>query len=212
MKDVQQGSCADQGNVYTPVMRTITLQNSPVPLQVRVTSQTNAGDAAVRTSSTSTINYCHCHSFEKIVYPEVETAADTLYLEHIEEIETYCQGVMDGSDDVCPYLCFQPMEVLHHYLECPTRPVDPTDLAVNGTDLCHHAAQAPSGTDCPVVNLVRPGTTVPGSAVGGAEPVSSGRHVDSWSRASNMLPALLVGNLGLHTGTHTIVVRTVGNN
>merc|ERR1712174_125018 len=75
-----------------------------------------------------------------------EKADDTLYDEHIEEIETYCSGILDGSDDVCSYKCFQPMEVLHlHYLECPTRAVDPTYKEVDATNKCHNAAPAPEG-------------------------------------------------------------------
>ena len=47
------------------------------------------------------------------------------------------------------------MEVLHlHYIECPSRPIDPTYAAVDATNMCHIATAAPSGTnECPDVEL-----------------------------------------------------------
>jgi hypothetical protein len=163
MTDVETGSCADQGFVYSPVRHSVSLPNSPVPIEVLVTDR--QPDTAANTTTTATGNNCHCHSYEKIACPEAETANDTSYDEHIAEIETHCQGIVAGEVEVCPYLCFQPMEVLHlHYIECPSRPVDPTYLAVNATDLCHKAAPAPTNRSdsCPIVTLARPtGSIVP---------------------------------------------------
>ena len=78
-----------------------------------------------------------------------------LPVDSIAEIEQFCTGVIGGNETVCPYKCFQPMEVLHlHYLERPSRAYDATYLAVNATNLCHIAGTAPEATkDCPVVAL-----------------------------------------------------------
>jgi hypothetical protein len=131
--DVQQGSCADQGCVY------------PKYAHCHAAIQSRAASSACDGSDTcwcrgGDVEFYEHHKLlslslvRKIACPKVETDAVTLYLEHVEAIETHCQGVISGSDDVCPYLCFQPKEVLHlHYPDCPTRPIDPTDLAVNGT-------------------------------------------------------------------------------
>jgi len=64
---------------------------------------------------------------------------DELYLEHIVEIEDNCQGIIQGTDSECPYLCLQPMSVLHLYysVQCPNREFDKTFTAVDGTSKCH---------------------------------------------------------------------------
>lgn len=138
MSGVEVGSCSDIGFTSNPKMKTVKPAGSPMSVDVTIVK-----------------NSCHCHSFEKIVCPEDETPADTLYVEHIEEIEQYCTGILDNSEDDCPYKCFQPMEVLHlHYLECPSRSVHKLYKDINATDKCHIAASAPEGTtDCPVVEL-----------------------------------------------------------
>jgi hypothetical protein len=141
MFGVDAGTCADEAFVYDPVTMMVDPPNSPSSVAVQITSNVSVEPPT-----------CHCHSYEEIECPGDEI--DTLYAEHIEEIETYCTGILDGSVDVCQYKCFQPMEVLHlHYLECETRTVDPTYLAVNATNKCHIAATAPEGTDCPEVSL-----------------------------------------------------------
>ena len=64
---------------------------------------------------------------------------DELYLEHIVEIEEYCEGVLEGTDTECPYLCLQPMSVLHLYysVTCPNVDVDATYTAVEASNKCH---------------------------------------------------------------------------
>ena len=157
MTGVELGSCIDLGFVFNPTMKTVRPAGSPSDVEVRVSSSNEMEESD-----------CHCHSYEEIVCPENETPEDTLYVEHIDEIVEYCQGILDGTETDCPYKCFQPIEVLHlHYIECPSRPVDPIYAAVNATNLCHIAADAPAGTDeCPVVSLAPINDKVSGSLVG----------------------------------------------
>jgi len=142
MTGVESGTCAEAGFVGPWIaQREVKPPGSPMAMQVSI-------------ASNELMKTCHCHSYEEISCPEDEAADDTLYDEHIDEIEEYCATVLDGSEDDCPYRCFQPMEVLHlHYLECSTRPIDATFVAVNATNLCHIAADAPDDTDCPKVEL-----------------------------------------------------------
>ena len=132
MPDLELGSCADIGFDFEPSSKSVTVLGSPVPVNVVIGSNTTSFK-------------CHCHSYEEIsCAPD-----DALYTEHIEEIETYCGGILDGSDDECPYKCFQPIEVLHlHYLECPSRQKDITYMKVDATNKCHKAAAAPNADDC----------------------------------------------------------------
>jgi hypothetical protein len=140
MEGVELGSCSAKGYTYNPVTLTLKPPGSSVDVEVRVTSFEDAST-------------CHCHFYEEIHCPDGDGDEDTLYDEHIEEIEQYCTGILDGSEEYCPYKCFQPMEVLHlHYLECESREIDPTYMAVNATEKCHTAATAPSGVECPVVD------------------------------------------------------------
>lgn len=156
MAGVELGSCVDLGFIGNPKTQTVLPPGSPSDVEVRVTSLADA-ETTVAADMEEPKSTCHCHSYEEIVCPEAETAEDTLYIEHIEEINEHCQGILDGSETDCPYKCFQPMEVLHlHYLECPSRPIDPTYVAVNATNMCHIAAAAPegrTGDQCPVVDL-----------------------------------------------------------
>jgi len=100
----------------------------------------------VRILGTASDVKCHCHSYEEIL---CDAAGDALYNEHVEELERYCAGVIDGSESVCPYNCFQPFEVMHlNYLECSTRPKHALYLSVEATQKCHMAAKAPYGTPC----------------------------------------------------------------
>ena len=123
MTGVEIGSCVDLGFVYGATVKTVSPPGSPQDVEVTVVSKIERSSTRQAGTEKST---CHCHSYEEIVCPENETPADTLYAEHIEEIEAYCQGILDGTETDCPYKCFQPMEVLHlHYLECPGREVDP---------------------------------------------------------------------------------------
>ena len=141
MQGVELGTCSEKGFSFNTAKKTVTPPGSPQAVAVRTT--TNVKEST-----------CHCHSYEEIACPEDEMPGDTLYVERIMEIDEYCKGVLDGSETVCPYKCFQPMEVLHlHYLECASREIDSTYLAVNATNLCHIAASAPAGADCPVVKL-----------------------------------------------------------
>jgi len=138
MNGAELGSCASLGYMYNPTSKEVLLVGSPLKSSVVVVSNI--------TDST-----CHCHSYEEITCAE----DDALYTEHIVEIEEHCASILDGSEESCPYKCFQPIEVLHlHYIECSSRVVDATYKAVNATTKCHKAAVAPSGTsDCPLVSL-----------------------------------------------------------
>jgi hypothetical protein len=134
MEGVELGSCSDIGYMNNPV--TLTLQPSG-----------SSEDVEVRVST------CHCHSYEEINCPDGDGQDDALYDEHIEEIEQYCIGILDGSEEDCPYECYQPMGVLHvHYMECESREIDPTFIAVNATEKCHIAVNASSGAECPVAD------------------------------------------------------------
>lgn len=151
MTDVERGSCSDLDFTSNPTELTLTPEGSPMAMNVVIVTK----------SST-----CHCHSYEEIACPEDETSDDTLYAEHIEEIDNYCAGILESTEDDCPYKCFQPMEVLHlHYLECPSRSVSVTYKAVNATNKCHIAATAPPGTtDCAVVDLNQDKDPLPSTA------------------------------------------------
>jgi len=133
--DAEPGICGDIGYTNNATAKTIRPSGSPLDVEVVVVS--NQAESI-----------CHCHSYEEIPCPEDETPEDTIYQEHIDEIETYCTGILNENEEDCPYKCFQPMEVLHlHYLECPSRPVDPTYEAVNATNKCHIAAPSPDGPE-----------------------------------------------------------------
>lgn len=135
LTDAEAGICGDIGYRNNPTPKNVQPPGSPFEVEVVVVS--NQAESV-----------CHCHSYEEIPCPEDETPQDTIYQEHIDEIETYCTGILDGTEEVCPYKCFQPIEVLHlHYLECPSRPVDETFEAVYETNLCHIAAPSPDGDD-----------------------------------------------------------------
>ena len=164
---IAEGSCVDHGFIYSPATRTVQPGDSLAPFDVRVTALTE--DASVGGEEIST---CHCHSYEKISCPEEEAVNDTLYDEHILEIEDFCQGIIDGTESACPYKCFQPMEVLHlHYIECPTRPVDKTFKAVSAS-ACHIAASAPAdlATECKEVTNIWGGMDGDGGEEGKQDP------------------------------------------
>mmetsp|Transcript_54530 Transcript_54530/g.100920 ORF Transcript_54530/g.100920 Transcript_54530/m.100920 type:complete len:645 (+) Transcript_54530:53-1987(+) len=124
-----------------------TCQSAGYPAEVReVTVQPEGSPAEMLVVVYGREEVCHCHSYEQIY---CNSSGDALYDEHIEEIETHCQGVVDGSDETCPYRCFQPLEVLHlHYMECSTRDKNALYEQIEETGMCHMAARAPSGTDC----------------------------------------------------------------
>ena len=152
MTGVELGSCREIGFDQNPMTKTIRPEGSPMDIEVTVYSKREAGQ-----------NDCHCHSYEKIPCPaEVSRSFDILYIEHITEITTYCNGILDGSESDCPYKCFQPMEVLHlHYLECADRIVDPFYEIVNATNKCHIAAEAFDEVECPLVQLDTPSSGAP---------------------------------------------------
>ena len=144
MTGVELGSCREIGYDKTPSLQTVRPEGSPMDIEVVVYSKREAEE-----------KNCHCHSYEQIPCPSaVKTSPDSLYVEHITEITTYCASILDGSESDCPYKCFQPMEVLHlHYLECPERDIDPFYSIVNATNKCHIAAEAFDQVDCPAVEL-----------------------------------------------------------
>jgi len=47
--------------------------------------------------------------------------SDELFIEHIDEIESFCAGIIGNYSKVCPYKCLQPMQVMKLYYEqtCP---------------------------------------------------------------------------------------------
>merc|ERR1712176_1063644 len=163
----QEGSCATQGFAGEYIDTFVQPPGSPYPIAVRLIS--------LEASSKS----CHCHSYEQIECSE----NDPLYEEHILEIETYCADLLGGIVNVCPYKCFQPIEVLHlHYLECPDRPVDATYIKVNATGLCHNAGEAPENTNCPKVEEP---TTMPSVAPSQQENLSNLDGAYKWKKLTS---------------------------
>jgi hypothetical protein len=164
MQGVELGTCLSRGYTIAVSRKTATPPNSPQSFEVLIKTNTD-------------VSTCHCHSYEEISCPEDETPEDTHYSEHIVEIEEHCVGIIDRSEEDCPYKCFQPMEGLHlHYLECGSREIDSTYLAVNATEKCHIAATAPAGAECPTVSLDGH------NAVGGGEGGTSGAvTVQAWT-------------------------------
>jgi hypothetical protein len=137
MAGVAEGSCLYNGFPVPDTTTSVQPAGSPMPMQVDIYSLDEGGGA------------CHCHSYEEILCgPE----GDPLYDEHIDEILAHCQGVVDGTDDTCPYLCFQPFEVLHlHYIECSYREHHSMFLAIQETEQCHIGASVPFGAPCAAV-------------------------------------------------------------
>lgn len=135
MAGVDEGSCSELDYVYNPTSKIITLPNSSTDIKVIVFSATEES------------SQCHCHSYEKITCPGEDASIDPLYAEHIQEIAEFCTGVLIGSEEDCPYKCFQPMEVLHlHYIECPSRAKDSGYQLVDATNKCHTVAPVPVGS------------------------------------------------------------------
>jgi len=140
MVGAKEGSCKAAG--FEKMVKQVEVQPAGSPMKMTVT---------VMGRDTT----CHCHSYEEIA---CSAAGDALYVEHIDEIVAHCAGVIDGTDAMCPYKCFQPFEVLHlYYLECSLRPVDATYLKINATAKCHKAAPSSSDTAC--VEATQPTTT-----------------------------------------------------
>lgn len=126
------GSCSDQGFEEIVIDKTVQPAGSPMAVQVRIMSNESES--------------CHCHMSEDIACGDT---GDSLYDEHVTEIEQYCMGIVNGTEDVCPYLCYQPFVVMHmHYIECPDRSKDSTYLSVEATKKCHTISGVPSGTNC----------------------------------------------------------------
>merc|ERR1712003_123206 len=147
MAGVEEGNCFDQGFTHKLEEKEVQPPGSPMPMNVMLYS------------SVAPDPHCHCHSYEKIACPENESESDTLYKEHIEELETFCKGVIDGTETNCPYTCFQPMEVLHlHYLECPSRVVDSLYSEVDAISICHVGTTDVPGymksqDNCPTIDV-----------------------------------------------------------
>lgn len=128
----EEGSCVNLNFIYNPIPKIVKPPNSPMDIEVIVFSNSDES------------TQCHCHSYEEIACPEEENPDDLLYVEHIQEITSFCTGVLDGSEEDCPYKCFQPMEVLHlHYIECPSRMIDSVYKTIDATNKCHIGAPAP---------------------------------------------------------------------
>jgi hypothetical protein len=138
MVGVAEGLCSSAGYSVLVEQISVTPQGSPMALQVNVKKMPDRR----RLDSTAT-GVCHCHSYEEI---KCDAAGDALYDEHIVELQTYCQGVVDGTDLTCPFKCFQPWEVMHlYYMECDTRPVHSLFTQIEATGKCHMASASPSG-------------------------------------------------------------------
>jgi hypothetical protein len=130
----KEGSCADAGFPEKVAKKSVQPAGSPMAVEVVI---------HVASSVSPT---CHCHSYEEI---QCSSQGDSLYDEHIVEIQTYCQGIVDGSDNICPYLCFQPFEILHlHYLACDMRPKHELYKQIDATKKCHQAAKPPYNVQC----------------------------------------------------------------
>jgi len=141
MTGVKEGSCADSGFETMVEQKEVQPPGSPMKTSVTIFGK------GKKVSET-----CHCHSFEDI---KCDAAGDALYDEHIEEITEHCAGVIDGSETVCPYKCFQPFEVLHlNYLACTTRPKHELYKKIDATGKCHKAARPAYGdaSECPAVD------------------------------------------------------------
>merc|ERR1711957_801561 len=135
MIGVEQGSCNELDFIYSTEKKIVLPPNSPVGVEVIVVSSVDAP---------------HCHSYEKIACPRGDSREDQLYVEHIQEITEYCTGVLNGSEEDCPYKCFQPIEVLHlHYLGCPSRAQDPLYIQIEATGKCHVGVTPPDGFEYP---------------------------------------------------------------
>merc|ERR1712127_154601 len=138
MPGAVRGTCESVG--FSVFVETTTVQQtgSPVAMEVMIMAASNAVSPT-----------CHCHSYEEIT---CDSAGDGLYDEHIDELQTYCQQIVSGSETECPHKCFQPFEVLHlHYLQCGLRPKHDLYKQIENTHKCHLAAKAPFGTQCDVV-------------------------------------------------------------
>jgi len=135
MTGVEQGSCNELDFKYNTETKIVLPPNSPMDLEVIVVSSVDAP---------------HCHSYEKIACPKEGNRENQLYVEHIQEITEYCTGVLNESEEDCPYKCFQPMEVLHlHYLECPSRAQDPLYIQIEATEKCHVGVTPPDSFENP---------------------------------------------------------------
>lgn len=123
MTGAKQGSCNSAGYGSKVTDKKVQPPGSPMAMDIAIMKQ--ATD-------------CHCHSYEEI---KCGANGQALYDEHIVEIEQHCQGIIAGTNNVCPYKCFQPFEILHiNYMECDTRPPHPTYIKINATAKCHKAA------------------------------------------------------------------------
>lgn len=145
MAGVKEGACADEG--FGTMVEAKEVQPAGSPVKMGVTIMAKGGAAAPVSPN------CHCHSYEEI---KCDASGQDLYDEHIDEINEHCKGIVDGTDDACPYKCFQPFEVLHlNYLECDTRPKDALYLKIKATKKCHKAAKPAYGkaSECPEVVL-----------------------------------------------------------
>jgi hypothetical protein len=150
MEGASEGSCLDKGFPVPDGDIEVMPPGSPTSIDLDIYHLDSGGTA------------CHCHSYEEILCgPD----GDPLYDEHIREIENECTGVLEGSETTCPFLCFQPFEVLHlHYIECGYRTKDATYLAVAATGMCHVGASLPFGAPCTPVAIDSP---APAPAPGG---------------------------------------------
>ena len=182
MEGVELGSCVDQGYIYNPKLMNVRPPGSPMNVDVRITTNANTG------STSSSGSTCHCHYYEPIecddddedgVEPTGSSSSITRttalsYSVLINDMKQHCQSLVengvDSSTTYCPYECFRIMNILHlHYIECPTRQVDPMYATVNSTGLCHDLVykkmeQLPpldnSAISCPIVDLSEPPVAV----------------------------------------------------
>lgn len=64
--------------------------------------------------------------------------SDDLYVEHIDEINEYCDSVISGDTKTCPYKCLQPMTVLKLFYNevCPDMVRSATYDLVEASGVC----------------------------------------------------------------------------
>merc|ERR1719445_203507 len=83
MTNVELGTCSEIGFMNNPNNMKVKPAGSSMEIEMLVTNNLEQSS-------------CHCHSYEEIKCPEIEAPDDTLYDEHIEEIEQYCLTVLNG--------------------------------------------------------------------------------------------------------------------
>eukprot|EP00971_Amphidinium_carterae_P186139 3695045-Amphidinium_carterae.1 len=96
----ENGTCRSAG--YPAEVREVTVQPAGSPMAIATRKWKHVFALACTTSWEvygREEHECHCHSYEQI---HCDSAGDDLYAEHIEEIETYCQGASAIAEGLTP--------------------------------------------------------------------------------------------------------------